>query len=940
MAFDLNDVALTSLLQQQLLGLTSAAVPQDRTGAADRVEPEAAFHDFSSYRYLLTPQATSSAVGGAAGDSASSDVDLGTVYSFIQFCATFDSEIDADVADWIATDGSRMQLGGYDSSRPQAGEVSNAQVENAIRSAALDGFAAGMAPDLYERFVDSGEDPDLVEAACQAIGSWLSTSLPALQGTDGLYTQSALFSIGYAAFWLAGVPTVLAALTGFPTGVTTNSDDLDDDEPRRYPFDPVVADSVNLGLQLVYRQAWVPLGTQPGEIVRTLPLGPKQSEKISFKAIRKTKDTRQTEVVTSVESAMEGSAATKDSSEVVQEASEKFSWHAEASASASWGWGSASIKAGAAGEDASASKDAKSLINETMEKTASKIRRDTKIIVTSEVEVSSEFGQTSEISNPNDEIAVTYVYSRLQRQYELRTYLSEANQVVFVGEHLPAPSEITGSWIRRHDWILDRELLDSSFRADLESVREHAGVETTAEIDPRITRLMESLSGDSTAGTAGIPDYSDLPGEIPDLFSHQQGAYERELERTREQDLERRQYLRSLRRLRGHLCDNILHYCRAIWAAEDPESRIMRYAQIRVPIRWPFVGQPGSGTPTYGTFWPSVVNTASDTAPLSELVNPAGPIGFAGNYAIFYLRQSTRWDDILTMVDLLRAPFVSFDVAILTDSLDSRVGIRAAVSDRFTRPTSYRFVWRPTTAGAPLMEIAELAQGGTWAPVADVTVAAGQPVEVDALRVWLTDTQHLADGDAFQVRISPGSTLEDPELKNLRWSVAPLAEDKRASFFSPSVVADMRDYFTDVHGAFEGTPAGTGWTQATPAQRTILVGRYYDYLLRSRHTRRIVLDTNNLLLTREVDTATSLEPFKGLHRVLDVLNAGEALRGAALENTRKQRRLDADRLGDPDIEKVTVVASAPGLEDLAALDCLDGPDAGEGGDEAPGGGQG
>ena len=90
-----------------------------------------------------------------------------------------------------------------------------------------------------------------------------------------------------------------------------------------------------------------------------------------------------------------------------------------------------------------------------------------------------------------------------------------------------------------------------------------------------------------------------------------------------------------------------------------------------------------------------------------------------------------------------------------------------------------------------------------------------------------------------------------------------------------------------------------------------------------------MLDTNNLLLTREVDSATTLEPFKGLHRVIDVLKANEEFNKVTLENERKRARLDANKLGDPDVEKMTVVASVPGAASLAALDGLV-PDEGDG----------
>ncbi len=717
-----------------------------------------------------------------------------------------------------------------------------------------------------------------------------------------------------------------------------------EDLPDSYSFEPFTTDTVNFGLQIIYRQSWIPLGTQPGEIVRTLPLGPKQTEKISFKVVRRTKATRQAEISTSVETATESSAATKDSSEVVQEASEKFNWHVEATASASWGFGSAELKAGAGGENSSASKNMKSQLNETMEKTASKIRKDTKIIVSTEVEETSETTRASEITNPNDEIAVTYIYSRLQRQYELRTYLSEVNQVVFVAERIPAPSEIDGPWIRRYDWIIAKELLDESFRSDLDTVRNYEREKSESDdLDPRITGLMESISGNISKATIppGIPDYHSLSGQIPDLFQNQQAAYERELERKRSRDANKVQYERSTNRLRAHIYDNILYYCRAIWSSEDPDARILRYQQIRVPIKWELAATSSGPLSLQGYFVPAVTNYENDTAPLSELVNPAGPIGFAGNYAVFYLNQSTRWSSLLQMLGIIQAPYLAYKISIDRGSLNPGITLRASVSDNLLGPCHLQCKYGVDQNGAPKLSISEL-RGDTWVSVCDIPIKYDAAIVIPPadlsdpfiptppqIRLWISGLAAFKNGDTFEIVVTTQQTLEDPELKAIRWSIPPLADNDKPDFFSPTVISEMREYFTDVFLAFDGSGPDMTWAKSSAAQQDILVNRYFDYILRKRHTRRIMLDTNNLLLTREVDSATSLEPFKGLHRLIDVLKANEEFNKITLENERKRARLDAKKLGDPDIEKLTVVASVPGAASLAALDGLV-PDEGDG----------
>src|SRR4029077_12521985 len=96
--------------------------------------------------------------------------------------------------------------------------------------------------------------------------------------------------------------------------------------------------------------------------------------------------------------------------------------------------------------------------------------RETKVIVASESEQGFEQESFSEVTNSNAEIAVTYEYSTLQRQYEVFTRLAEVQTVVYVAEALPPTSAIDEEWIRHHDWIIARGLRDESFRETLNAL--------------------------------------------------------------------------------------------------------------------------------------------------------------------------------------------------------------------------------------------------------------------------------------------------------------------------------------------------------------------------------------------------------------------------------------------------------------------------------------
>ncbi len=79
----------------------------------------------------------------------------------------------------------------------------------------------------------------------------------------------------------------------------------------------------------------------------------------------------------------------------------------------------------------------------------------------------SELTESGTITNPNDELAVTYLFYELQKRYRLSEQLYRVMPVVLVAQEVPSPDQITEAWVLSHDWILNRFLLDDSFRPTL-----------------------------------------------------------------------------------------------------------------------------------------------------------------------------------------------------------------------------------------------------------------------------------------------------------------------------------------------------------------------------------------------------------------------------------------------------------------------------------------
>jgi hypothetical protein len=691
-----------------------------------------------------------------------------------------------------------------------------------------------------------------------------------------------------------------------------------DESVSPYGFAPYPDDIVNFGLRLVYRQTWTPLGTQPGEIVRTLPLGPKQVERVSVKFARRSRVGKTFESSRSSETDTETTETTKDSSEVVAEASESLSWHVEAEASASNGFASGKVTAGASGETASASKDTKSRLNETMEKTASRMRSEVKVVVSTESETSFEESRSSEITNPNDEIAITYVYTRLQRQYEITTELSEVSSVVFVPNVLP--DVVDAEWIRKHDWIIGKVLLDESFADDLAAVRRGTegdpGGDPLASVgpgssvvDPRIQSLMGSMAGTGSASESvpGLPNYSTLPGQLPDIFRAPQEAYERELQWVRARRERETERARRLERLRAHISSNILHYCRAIWSAEDPDARLLRYRSIRVPMRWEFVATgPAVNGEVPGRYEAQVVDPERDLARLADLINPAGPIGYAANYSVYYIKENPRWSSLNGALSHLRTPYYASRITVENGREDGPQITYVSLRSSLAASVTYRI----EHTGGMLWPLSQGADGSWHQLTAPIPYEAGIPFEFDGLKVVI-DTEGadvLEDDDYFVITISPDVTLEDPELRELRWGTPPPPRVEEAAFYTREVIAEMGALVPAVALALLSEAAqNPSWGEMRTSTRQLMRDTRHGFLMKREHTRRFLLETNNLLLDLDIGQTPALEEFKRVHRYLDALKAFHEADRATLENDRRAALIDANELGDPEIERVTVV---------------------------------
>lgn len=617
-----------------------------------------------------------------------------------------------------------------------------------------------------------------------------------------------------------------------------------------FTFNPFLHKEVNLGLRLVYRQIWRPLGNQRGEIVRTIPLGPKQSHKVSTKILRRTKVTRTSEHLKSTERSEETTDTTKDSRDVVREATSSNNWNISQEVEGGYNAGVWGIKAKTAasvgGESARSSRNASSRLSESMRKMASKISTETRVNVSTETETEFETSSASEIINPNDEIPITYLYSKLQRQYEVFTGLAELQNVIMIAEQVPPPEKINLEWVKKHDWIIAKVLLDDSFRDALNSVSQEIKSPDTADFVAHMKKTMDSTVGHlgTLSGTA-----TNLALQNVDVAGESQAGYRRSIKERIEWQMQNYELKAKQNRLFEHIRANILHYHRAIWLQEDPQQRIMRYRKLglSLPVNWEFHPNEGQPIPIDelvnivgsdgaidldGTYEPT---PDSVSIPIGDLINPAGPISFYANYAVYYMRPEYMQGNIFSMLNFYKAPYLFYE-------------------EGTSQPQMIDPVLKQYRLDNPPDNVTDADIGNNRDEMVDL---------VPALRIRYRNAQREKDN------LLPGDD-SDPVKEFL--------------------------------------------------ENTTLFKKYFaEHLYRQEMTRRVLVDTNSLMIDIIPGDGSVLEKFKLAHRAVDVLKALEERGKLDLENKRRDELIRLHKLGDPDIENVTVVSASDSLGDLLSL---------------------
>jgi hypothetical protein len=637
-----------------------------------------------------------------------------------------------------------------------------------------------------------------------------------------------------------------------------------------YAFDVFVPNTYNYGLMVTYRQRWEPGPYQAGNLAATIPLAPGETRKFTKKTnVKSTRAVKEIEKSMSSRS-IQSSETNRAEYDIMQRATSATNFKMTTNGSFNIGIGSIGATSEFGGNQEQISSSTKKGLHEATLKAAEEYRLERSVEVESTSSTETEQTSSGELSNPNNEITVTYLFYELQRRYLISEFLYRVRPVILVAQDVPSPEEINEGWLLQYQWIIARVLLDDSLRPALTYLNSgFAGDELSVEVkrthwDTQRSLLAtlennarqqldarDSLRETLVATQLKRDTIPDMPGQLkfftmgidPSDEAKQvfdanikslktrleyaegaladaqdklkQGASALETATKDYSEALQNQYNRriSIDQLRIHVKQNIIFYMQAIWDQEPVDQRFFRLYKLPVACfeKAENCSSQIIGTVHQGSKWQMVQNQMNN-APMNN---------------------ATRTADI--EVTQLCAPTVGGTVHQLVQVAD------------LDNPLGYKgnYIIFPLIHSCHLTDY--------------------------MMSGFVDDYLGLMDPD--------GTDSFNPEDFESRWVAAKGNVDEQAA---------LRDELV-------------------------------TYLKIARRAKdEIIVPTGQLFIEALPGSHPLLEDFKLLHRAEDVRKVKAEVRRAELENLRLAARLAAGRsdtamLEDPDIEKKIVVDGAANI---------------------------
>ena len=662
--------------------------------------------------------------------------------------------------------------------------------------------------------------------------------------------------------------------------------------------------SINFGIVTTYRQEWKPGPYQVADLVSTLPLAPgemrKYSKRLTTKKSRAEKENEKYASTLSNERTL--------TSRAVYDIMEKANTATNFSQTAQFELGGKVLGFDVGlnttsqfqRNQAVESQRVKKAFREAIRKASQEFRNEHSVEVSTESVSEFETTSMSEISNPNNEITVTYLFYELERQYTVSENLHRLTPVVLVAQEVPNPSDIDEDWLLTHEWILRRSLLDTSFHEALDYISEGlVGDEVELEVKREHYETQKALV-EELAIT--VDSLSTLQETLRNSLV--QTAEQEKLARVAQKRARRRRRRGRLRAAFGlgpppGLSGRIASGAASLgFGSRNEDPAVLEARREALETRLEFLEGTLEDTRSQLTRASSVLENATQDLTM------AAQESFTRRNLVSQLRIHVK-DNILHYMQAIWS----------YEKPDQRffrlydLPIEVPVPDRDTSDSSGTFTFTP------------------------------QPnFRTDGLFPNLLPPNSIDLLDVRMTMPAPGTTTlevrrlhEIADLDNLlgykgNYLIFPLKECTYITDFM------MQDYVDDYFGIREPGPEGLAnfttdelltyaesiWyaEETTDEMREAL-----NVLIRQRLTsprleeELIVVPTGQLFIEALKGEHALLEHFKEQHRGLDVLKVHEEVQAERLENLRKAMRLVTEEpmLDDPEIDKRILVDRDSGV---------------------------
>ncbi len=238
--------------------------------------------------------------------------------------------------------------------------------------------------------------------------------------------------------------------------------------------------------------------------------------------------------------------------------------------------------------------------------------------------------------------------------------------------------------------------------------------------------------------------------------------------------------------------------------------------------------------------------TRAVRAPLTDIIDPIGPIGFLFNSAIYRLRDDPKLINLHQALSYMRAAYMRFAVTV-TIRAGAGVTLRQAVaSSPRSFSADYTMTMR-TNRGKWLVPVPGRAEEIGSRSGAFLTAAS----RLSASESGLTATP--ADGAVVSIRVRATAELEDPHLRLVALLHPLPAAGDEGQVFTDELLSEMLALLPTL--APSGLQTLT-WSALSEAQKAWFREHYRRFLMLRESGRLVTLDTANLVLDLEISSSS------------------------------------------------------------------------------------